>query len=314
MPLTNAAVLNYDHNVLRLPADKRKEYHKQVDRLVSELEKTLKGRVDIKITRVFKAGSFAKFTILKKTSQDPVDVDLVIYVAGVDPDKETLEQLLDDIHAALISIYPSKSVEDFEIQRKAATVKFVGSGLYVDIVPVVEDPYRPGYGWQFDRDGGRIETNPPGHLKFIKDRKDADRHFRTLVRLGKRWSRHAELSALKGFHVELIMAHVLEKYGATESIEKRFRDFLLYIAQSGLKEKISFPENAGIVGNFTDPVVILDPINGENNVTSRITEAERQEIVKAADQSWEDANYASAEDDDDIWKEVFGNRFSVEEA
>ncbi|EJC80669.1 hypothetical protein Rleg4DRAFT_2305 [Rhizobium leguminosarum bv. trifolii WSM2297] len=314
MPLTNSALLNYDHNVLRLPADKRKEYHEQVDRLVSELGKTLKGRADIKITRVLKAGSFAKFTIVKKTTQDPVDVDIVIYVAGVDPDKETLEQLLDDIHAALISIYPSKSVEDFEIQRKAATVKFVGSGLYVDIVPVVEDPYRPGYGWQFDRDGGKIETNPPGHLKFIRDRKDIDRHFRTLVRMGKRWSRHAELSALKGFHVELITAHVLAKYGATESIEKRFRDFLLYIAQSGLKEKISFPENTGVHGSFTDPVVILDPVNSENNVTSRITEAERQEIVKAADQSWEDANYASAEDDDDIWKEVFGTRFSVEEA
>ena len=314
MPLTNTALLNYDHNVLRLPADKRKEYHEQVDRLVSELQKTLKGRTDIKITRVLKAGSFAKFTILKKTSQDPVDVDLVIYVASVDPEKETLEKLLDDIHAALISAYPSKSVEDFEIQRKAATVKFVGSGLYVDIVPVVEDPYRPGYGWQFDRDGGKIETNPPGHLKFIKDRKDVDRHFRTLVRMGKRWSRHVELTALKGFHIELIMAHVLTKYGSTESIEKRFRDFLLYIAQSGLKEKISFRENTGVHGNFTEPVVILDPVNSENNVTSRITEAERLEIVKAADQSWEDANYASAEDEDDIWKEVFGNRFSVEEA
>jgi hypothetical protein len=29
--------------------------------------------------------------------------------------------------------YPDKSVEDFEIQRKAATVTFVGTGLSVDI-------------------------------------------------------------------------------------------------------------------------------------------------------------------------------------
>lgn len=315
MPLTNTALRNYDSNVLRLPADKRKEYHAQVDRLVEELNKSLKGRDDIKITRVLKAGSFAKYTILRRTSQDPVDVDLVIYVAGKDVDKETLDGLLDEIHKALIAIYPTKSVEDFEIQRKAATVKFVGTGLSVDVVPVVEDPARPGYGWQFDiHDGSKVQTNPPGQLKFVKDRKDIDKDFRTLVRLGKRWSRHAELKALKGFHVELIMAHVLGVNGRDGSIEKRFEDFLLYIAQSELKEEIRFPENAAPFVKFDHPVVVLDPVNSQNNVTSRISEAERAEIVAAATASWETAYYASAEDKDEIWKEIFGPRFSTAEA
>lgn len=31
----------YDSNVLRLPADKRKEYHKQVDRLIAELSQSV---------------------------------------------------------------------------------------------------------------------------------------------------------------------------------------------------------------------------------------------------------------------------------
>ncbi|ESY01401.1 CBASS oligonucleotide cyclase [Mesorhizobium sp. LNJC405B00] len=315
MPLTNTALLNYDHNVLRLPSDKRTQYHAQVDRLVTELNKTLKGRTDIKITRVLKAGSFAKFTILRRTNEDPVDVDLVIYVSGDNVDGSTLEQLVDAIHKALIDIYPTKSVEDFEIQRKAATVTFAGTGLSVDVVPIIEDPDRPGYGWQFDiRDGTKVETNPPGQLKFVRDRKDADKNFRTLVRIGKRWRRHAELEALKGFHIELIMAHVFEVNGNSGSIEKRFRDFLLYIAQSGLKEEIRFPENTGPYVTFSDPVVILDPVNSQNNVTSRITEAEREEIVAAANTAWEAAHYASAENDNDVWKEVFGPRFSTEEA
>lgn len=315
MPLTNTALLNYDHNVLRLPADKRKQYHAQVDRLVAALDKSLKGRSDIKITHVLKAGSFAKFTILRKTSQDPVDVDLVIYVAGENVTDESLEELIEAIHKALIEIYPTKSVEDFEIQRKAATVTFAGTGLAVDVVPVVEDPARPGYGWQFDiRDGSKVETNPPGQLKFVRDRKDSDKDYRTLVRLGKRWSRHAELGALKGFHVELIMAHVLEVNGNGGTIEKRFQDFLLYIAQSGLSEEIRFPENIGPFVAFNDPVVILDPVNSRNNVTSRITEAERVEIVAAAQEAWEAAYFASAEDDDDLWKDVFGPRFSTEKA
>ena len=35
--------------------------------------------------------------------------------------------------------------------------------------------------------------------------------------------------------IELIMAHVLATQGKEGSIEQRFRNFLLYIAQSGLK-------------------------------------------------------------------------------
>ncbi len=315
MPLTNTELLNYDHNILRLPAEKRTEYHGQVDRLVDELSKTLKNRTDIKITKVLKAGSFAKFTILRRTNDDPVDVDLVIYVSGADLDRETLQAVIAAIHQALLEIYPTKSVEDFEIQRKAATITFAGTGLAVDVVPVVEDPSRPGYGWQFDiRDGSKVETNPPGQIKFVRDRKNADKDFRTLVRMGKRWSRHAELTALKGFHIELLMAHVLEINGPSGNIEKRFRDFLLYIAQSGLREEIRFPENTAPFTAFSDPVVILDPVNGKNNVTARITEAERVEIVQAAQATWETAHYASAENDNDGWKEVFGPRFSTEAA
>jgi hypothetical protein len=142
MALSNTELRYYDSNVLRLPADKRKEYHEQVDRLVAELCKSVRDKV--KITKVVKAGSFAKYTILRKTSADPVDVDVVFYISGRDASKETLGGLNNTIYDLLIKIYPNKSVEDFEIQRKAATVTFVGTGLSVDIVPVIEDANRPG--------------------------------------------------------------------------------------------------------------------------------------------------------------------------
>ena len=50
------------------------------------------------------------------------------------------------------------------------------------------------------------------------------------------------------------MAHVLATQGKEGSIEQRFRNFLLYIAQSGLKDQISFPENTLPLGTFSDPV------------------------------------------------------------
>ena len=238
MALSNTEIRYYDSNVLRLPADKRKEYHAQVDRLIAELCKHVRDRSEIKITKVVKAGSFAKFTILRKTAVDPVDVDVVFYISGRDINHETLKSINDLIYALLIKIYPTKSVEDFEIQRKAATVTFVGSGISVDIVPVIEDPGQPGYGWQFDiQDGSVIRTCAPCQIKFVRDRKDQDADFRTLVRMAKKWRNQAELKPLKSFVIELIMAHVLAQQGAGGSIEHRFRNFLLYIAQSGLKDE-----------------------------------------------------------------------------
>lgn len=314
MPLTNAQLCYYDGNVLRLPADRRKEYHEQVDRLIAELSRSIRDRTEIKITKVVKAGSFAKFTILRKTSVDPVDVDVVFYISGRSIDQETLESLNDTIYDLLIRLYPNKDVEDFEIQRKAATVSFIGSGLSVDIVPVIEDEGRPGYGWQFDlQDGSRMQTCAPCQIKFVRERKSQDKDFRTLVRLGKKWRNHAELKPLKSFTIELIMAYNLDQDGSEGSIEQRFRRFLLYIAQSGLKETIQFPENTAPFGSFTDPVIILDPVYSLNNVAGRITEAERQQIANAAREAWEAANFASAENDNEVWKEVFGPRFKVED-
>lgn len=315
MPLTNTQLKYYDSNVLRLPADKRTEYHKQVDRLISELSKNIREKTEIKIKKVVKAGSFAKFTILRKTASDPVDVDVVFYIDASSVDGETLQTLNDKIYELLIDVYPTKSVEDFEIQRKAAKVSFVGTGLDVDIVPVIADDSRDGYGWQYDlQDGSKTETCAPCQIKFVRDRKDKDSDFRTLVRMAKRWRNYAELTHLKSFHIELILAYILDQEGLEGSIEQRFRKFLLYIAQSELKDTISFPENILPLASFSDPVVIIDPVCSTNNTASRISEVERQEIVKAADEAWEAANFASAEDDTEIWKEIFGPRFKVEDA
>lgn len=315
MPLTNTQLRNYDSTVLRLPADRRKEYHAQVDRLVANLSKHIKDRTDIKITKVVKAGSFAKYTILRKTADDPIDADVVFYICGKSSDQETLGSLNDLIYQALVSVYPTKSVEDFEIQRRAAKVKFKGTGLSVDIVPVIEDLSRLGYGWQYDTsDGSKVLTCAPCAIKFVRDRKDIDPDFRTLVRMAKRWRNYAELFHLKSFVIELIMAHVLATYGREGTVEERFRRFLWYIASSGLKEKLQFPENTAPISEFANPVVILDPVSSLNNAASRITETERLEIVTAAKEAWEAAHFASAEDDNNnAWKDIFGPGFKVED-
>ncbi|HEA17672.1 MAG TPA: nucleotidyltransferase [Pseudoalteromonas prydzensis] len=315
MPLTNTNLIYYDSNVLRLSAEKRTEYHAQVDRLIEELRKHVTQKSDLKITKVVKAGSFAKYTILQKTTDDPIDVDVVFYISGQDVTKSTLAGLTELIHSLLIAIYPTKSVEDFEIQRRAATVTFVKSGLSVDVVPVIQDNSNSDHGWQYDlTTGERNLTCAPCQIKFVKDRKDTDKHYRTLVRMAKRWKNFAKPPGLKSFHIELILAYLVDKNGKTENIEQRFRDFLLFIANTELKERIDFPENAfKSQKSFTDPVVIIDPANHENNVASRIMEEERKEIVQMADAAWETANYASLQENEEAWKEIFGPRFKIKD-
>ncbi|WP_248305832.1 CBASS oligonucleotide cyclase [Devosia psychrophila] len=251
---------------------------------------------------------------MRKTALEPVDVDVVFYISGRDAAKETLDSLSETIYELLIKIYPTKAVDDFQIQRKAATVQFVGSGLSVDIVPVIEDEARPNYGWQYDvNDGTKMQTCAPCQIQFVRDRKNQDSDFRTLVRLAKKWRNYAELKPLKSFTIELIAAHVLATEGKAGSVEQRFRDFLQYIARSGLNDRISFPENTLPLGVFADPVVIIDPVYSLNNVASRISEAERVQIVAAAQEAWETATFASVEDDNAVWKELFGPGFKVED-
>ena len=313
MPLSNSELEYFDHNVLRLPSEKRKEYHAQVDNLVSELKKRITEKSELKVTKVVKAGSFAKYTILRKVDDYPTDVDVVFYITGAEESSKSYKELCNKIYELLIDIYPTKKVEDFEIQRRAATVTFAKSGLIVDVVPVLQHSKNLDHGWQFDiLSGAKNLTCAPCHIQFIQARKDKDKHFRTLVRLAKRWRHFHDIPGLKSFHIELIMAHLVDTDGPAEIIEKRFREFLAYIACTKLSERIDFPENSNKPAvSFSDPVVIVDPVSPGNNVASRISKEEQELIAKAAEVALDTAIYASVENSDEIWKEIFGGRFKT---
>ena len=149
----------------------------------------------------------------------------MFYICGRSVGSDTFESLSSDIYDLLVELYPNKAVEDFEIQKKAATVVFKGSGLAVDIVPVIEITDQPGYGYQFGTDGSKMKTCAPCQIEFVRTRKNSDSDYRTLVRLGKKWRNYKEIDGLKSFHIELILAYLQDRDGPSESIEQRLRDF-----------------------------------------------------------------------------------------
>lgn len=93
--------------------------------------------------------------------------------------------------------------------------------------------------------------------------------------------------------------------------------FSRFVVQTNLREPISFPENSEMNGLPSDPVVILDPVNSDNNVAARLTEGERKEIVEAATAAWETlstAQYLTGKGETvEYWREVFGRSFVIEE-
>ncbi len=105
-------------------------------------------------------------------------------------------------------------------------------------------------------------------------------------------------------------------HGILGSTEAGFRRFLRYVAQSGLRDVVSFPGAIRSVRKDGAVVRICDPTNKEDNVTGRMSEAERQEIVANAHDAYQAVNHAaSVERKGDtvaLWRGVLGPQFDFE--
>jgi tRNA nucleotidyltransferase (CCA-adding enzyme) len=318
MVFTDSEINVFVSKVLHLGQDKRKDYIQQVDYLIGRLEKKIHDHSSFKVTGFKKTGSLMKGTVLKPRGENGVDADIAVFLDVSEAEKGDFPRMHEIIRRLLITVYPTKVQEDFQVQPRTLGIHFRDSGLDVDLVPVVPIPSQPEYGWQPSSQGGEpIKTSIQGQLDFIKKRRDADPRYRTLVRLLKKWRNEQELDHLRSFVIELIAAHLLDQQGPAESLESGLQRFLLYVAQSGLKDPISFSE-AGEVTSFPSaPVVILDPVNNENNVAMRLTEDERADICSTAEKAWNTLVTASFNGTKgetlDLWKEVMGRSFTVDE-
>jgi hypothetical protein len=315
--LTDAQINAFVSKVLHLGPGKRKEYIAQVDFLIERLRKKINSDSSFHVKGFKKTGSLVKGTVLKPRGDDGVDADIAVFLDLSEAEKADIDKLHEIILDLLIAVYPTKKREDFQVQPRTLGLHFRESGLDVDLVPVIPIAGEPGFGWQPSSQGGDpVKTNIQAQLDFIESRKTADLRFKTIVRLLKKWRNVQELDKLRSFVIELIVAHLYDQDGVVSSLESGLKRFFLYVAQSGLEEPIIFPENGTVTEFPSEPVVILDPVNSENNVTMRLTEAERAEIAGAAESAWstiEAASWKETKGDTlDLWKEVMGRSFTTE--
>ncbi len=317
MMLTDTEIDAFVVKVLKLPPGKRKDYLRQVDYLIARFEGKIADDSSFGVKKFTKTGSLRKGTVLKPRDGHGVDADIAVDLDISEASKDDLELLHRIIRDLLIAVYPQKDPDDFTVQPRTLGIHFHDSGLDVDLVPIIPIPGEPGYGWQPSSSGGEsVKTSVSGQLAFITSRKNADPRYRTLVRLLKRWRNQQELKPLRSFAIELLLAALQDREGPAPSLEEGLLRFFLFVAQSELREPVCFPENGRVGALPADPVTILDPVNAENNVTARITEGERREIVGAAVTAWETlsaAGWLSGKGETvERWRDVFGRSFTIE--
>jgi tRNA nucleotidyltransferase (CCA-adding enzyme) len=281
--VTHAVLRDWAAERVNLKRDDVKAHREQVARLRDKLERHIAEHPDYGLVKTRHSGSVAKGTALKTIN----DMDLAVYVkASAAPAEET--KLLGWLAERLREAYPQKAAEDFTIQHHCVTILFHGSGLNVDVVPVIYEGEQDDIGYLITKDtGARVRTSVTQHLRFIRARKDAHpQHFAQTVRLLKWWVRqlkhHDDSFRLKSFMVELLCAHLSDQGQQFSDYPAAVEAALAYIVRTGLEDPITFTDFAKPKSTPSGALVIVDPVNPDNNVAATYTQTQRDAIVAAA--------------------------------
>ena len=325
MKLSNSQLQNFISRI-KLKEENMPLYRDQMNNLKKKLSEKINNdnRTGIKVTKFIIAGSWKKRTILRPTGEHPIDVDLVLYVEGDESLKDDIERLHDFVVSYLSEIYPTKNIfrdVDAEGKTKSVKIKFIGTGLEIDIVPVVPLVSPKEYVWQPERaGGGRYITSVTYQLDFSKERRSNNASITSIIRAVKWWRNYKELKPTKdepglpSFAGELIASYLDINMGVEENIEEGIIRFFQFVSAPSFPV-IKFAHAINNVPRFDSPIYVADPTNNENNTVKKITDSKWNEIKEEANDAWEALNIAQSKnfegDTVEEWKYVFGPAFSI---
>ncbi len=98
MKLSNTQLKNFIDRI-KLKEENMPKYREQINNLKEKLQNKINedNRTGLKVTKFLLAGSWKKRTILRPTGENPIDIDLVLYVEGDENIKDDLKKLHDFI-------------------------------------------------------------------------------------------------------------------------------------------------------------------------------------------------------------------------
>lgn len=303
---------------VNLPKDWADEYRAQARRLREKLEGYLEEHPDFTLKRMQLSGSLAKGTALRSLN----DIDVACYVSGADAPQKVTE-LLNYLAERLRKAFPNFSPDQVKPKTYSVTVSFKGSGLDVDVVPILYDGADHWYGNLVSQDDGSLlRTSIPLHLEFCARRKKAhEKDFAQVCRLVKFWAARMKAEnegfRFKSFMIELILARLSDQGVEFSEYIETLQAFFTYVARTRMRQKIVFTDCYPMskIGSFSDTVQIIDPVNEKNNVARLYTADNADLIANAAMDAGDAIDWAlscpSKGETVAAWQQVFGKSFSA---
>lgn len=314
----HAEIANFAQERVNLPKEKADEHREQVRRLRDRLDTYIADHDEFTLKKMLISGSLAKGTALRSLN----DIDIACYISGADA-PDDVQQLLKYLAERLRKAFSNFTADQVKPQTYSVTVSFKGSGLDVDVVPILYSGDPNWYGNLVSQeDGSYLRTNIPYHLAFIRKRKSAqETHLAQVIRLIKYWAKKCkdenESFRFKSFMIELILCKLCDDGVDFANYPEGMQHFFTYIAKTRLRERIIFTDYSPLsaVGPFTEPIQIIDPVNEKNNVSRLYTTAQGDMIVDAALDAGDaiDAALRSPTKGETVryWQKVFGSTFSA---
>ena len=318
--IRHSHIQTFANDKVNLKEDFVKKYREQVNNLREGLESYIVEHPDYDLVKMLHSGSVAKGTALKTLD----DMDVAVYLKQSSEIND--EDLLNWLIGRLKEVYPKLKPEQFSCPpgSHCVTVLFKGSGLKVDVVPVIYEGDSEDYGYLLTKDtGNRVLTNIPYHLEFIRKRKENNpQHFSQVVRFLKWWVREQKIKdssfSCKSFMIELLCAHLVDNGLDISDYPRALQKIFAYIHQSGLKERVSFDDyyNKSALPTSTEDVIeFFDPVNPVNNVASKYSDEDRLKIVNAARDAVDalaEAHFATTQSRAvEMYQVVFGQSFQI---
>ncbi len=316
--ITHAQIVAFAAERVNLPHSDATKHRAQVNGLRDRLASKIADDPAYGLVKSLHAGSVAKSTALKNVN----DLDLAVYVKAAEApadDAALVPWLADRLFEATTNM----SRDQFEEQTHCVTVHYRGSGLDVDVVPVLYEGEANDVGYLIKKyTGDRLKTSTRLHLDFLAARrKTHDLEFLELIRLTKWWKRQVIARTdpdfkFKSFMIELIWAHLADSGVPLTDYPKALEAFFEWIVNTGLEERLTFTDYipaSSFPARGSAPIEILDPVNPENNVAVRYDSIGRDRIVDAAASAYDaltDARFATTKGRAvDNWQELLGPTF-----
>jgi hypothetical protein len=311
-------IAQFAKDKVNLPKDKADAYREQAGRVREKITSYLNDHPDFTLKKILLSGSLAKGTALRMLN----DIDMACYISGSDAPTD-ITALLEYLAEKLRKAFPNMAPEQVQPKTYCVTISFRGSGLDVDVVPILyyDDP--DWYGNLISQDNGSfLETCIPRHLEFIRKRKAIQAtDFAQVIRLVKYWSRNIKLQdssfKFKSFMIELILSKLLDDGTDFSDYPEALQSFFTYLAKTDLKELISFSDYfpKSKIPVYSERVRIIDPVNPKNNASKLYTNVQADAIVQAALDAGDaiDAALTATTKEKTVyyWQKVFGPSFQI---